>query len=154
MQYIRCLDKTKYFIDPYKNKIYVTKGKRHKGLAYKILKDINLIFLYLEYKDRISAPEFLTYCGYVWVDEAQEDYILTFEDCKTVKYTEVAYCSKAIDKDYENYIKDTYSGEKNEILDFYEDIRRKDKIDELVEKIETIKKQIKDMETEDIEDVR
>lgn len=147
-------DKTKYFLDSNKDKIYCTKGPSgHKGLAYKILRDINLNFLYSIYEDMISAPEFLTYCGYVWVDEAQEDYEMTFEECKTIKYVMVAYCSKTIDEEYIKYLENTYNGKKDVIADFYKDKKRIDMIDEIVEKV---KSQMKNnIETEnDIDDAR
>ena len=148
------LDKTKYFLDPNKNKIYATKGSSgHKGLAYKILQDINLNFLYSSmYEDRISAPEFLTYLGYVWVDEKQEDYEITFEDCKTINYAMVAYCSKVIDEEYIKYLENTYNGEKDMVVDFYKVEQRKAMIDKVVETVRQMKKNI---ETENnIDDAR
>lgn len=148
------LDKTKYFLDPNKNKIYATKGPSgHKGLAYRILRDINLDSLYTcLYEDRISAPEFLTYLGYVWVDEKQEDYEMTFEDCKIINYAMVAYCSKTIGEEYIEYLKTTYNGERDMVADFYKVEQRKAMIDEIVEKVRQMKNNI---ETEnDIDDAR
>lgn len=137
-------DKTKYFLDRNRNKIYAPKGGGHKGLAYSIINEIGLSDLYYHVcEERVSAPEFLTYCGYALVDEAQETYKLTWDSSELVTYKVVAYCSAAINEEYIEYLKTTYEGEKNVIDDCYdiENVNRKKVIDEAIKKIETIRKQ-------------
>lgn len=136
-------DKTKYFLDPNRNKIYARKGGGHKGLAYSIINDIGLSELYhYRYEERVPAAIFLTYCGYVLVDEAQEGYKDSWDSIERVTYMVVAYCSKAIDEDYIEYLKTTYEGEENVIDDSYDTfIHRKKIIDEIIERIEPIIKE-------------
>lgn len=136
-------DKTKYFLDQNRNKIYARKGEGHKSLAYCIINKIGLSELYYRvYEERIPAAIFLTYCGYVLVDEAQETYKQTWDSSELVTYKVVAYCSKAIDEDYIKYLKTTYEGEENVIDDGYDtDIRVKKLIDEVIEKVEIIRKE-------------
>lgn len=137
-------DKTKYFMDANKNKIYVPKGGGHKGLAYNILRDIGLNYLYNYYEDILPVTVFLTYCGYVLVDEGEEKYEESWDDdFKTTKFTVVLYCSAAIDENYIKYIKDTYDSKENIIEDSYsERYIKKDKIDEIMKRIETVRIQI------------
>lgn len=136
-------DKTKYFLDPNRNKIYARKGGGHKGLAYSIINDIGLSELYhYRYEERVPAPIFLTYCGYVLVDEAQEGYKDSWDSIERVTYMVVAYCSKAIDEDYIEYLKTTCEGKENVIEDSYDTfIHRKKIIDEIIERIEPIIKE-------------
>lgn len=61
-------------------------------------------------------------------------------------YKVVIYCSKAIDNDYIEYLKNEYSGEKNEIGDNYkeaEDVREKELIEEIVQKAKAIREKRK-----------
>lgn len=137
-------DKMKYFLDQNRNKIYVKKGGKHKGLAYSIIDDIGLSEIYhYRYEERIPAPVFLTYCGYVYVDEAEEKYYKPWCNSEPIKYKVVIYCSKVIDEDYIEYLKTTYKGEENVIEDGYstEDIHIKNLIDEIIERIEPIIKE-------------
>lgn len=136
-------DKTKYFLDKNRNKIYARKGGGHKGLAYSIIQDIGLSEIYhYMYEERVPAAIFLTYCGYVLVDEAQETYKQTWDSSELVTYKVVGYCSKAIDEDYIEYLKTTYEGEENVIDDSYDTfIHRKKMIDEIIERIEPIIKE-------------
>lgn len=91
------------------------------------------------YEDRIPVTLFLIYCGYVLVDERQENYkfnttLFEYEN-KPCKF--VGYCSKAIDNDYIEYLKSEYSGQENVIEDAYEteNIEEKELIDEILEKV-------------------
>ncbi len=93
-------DRTKYFMNANREKIYARRGQGHKGLAYRIISEEGLNDIYYFYEGRLQAPVFLTYCGYVMVDEGQEKAIepkSIFEDFKTVRYIAVGYCSIAID---------------------------------------------------------
>lgn len=137
-------DKTKYFLDQNKNKRYVLKGSGHKGLAYSILAEIGLSEIYhFRYEQRVPAPVFLTYCGYVLVDEAQETYKVTWDSSKLVTYKFVIYCSKTIDEDYIEYLKTTYAGKDNTIEDSYdiEDKIKQNQIDEIIKEVEKVKKE-------------
>lgn len=132
------LDKTKYFLTPSREKIYATKGQGHKSLAYKIINEIGLFMIYWKYEECMSSPIFLTCCGYVLVDEGEEKIEFGFgEDDKITKFTDVGYCSAAIDKDYIEYLKKTYDNGKNIIDDVYEteDARYKELIDRIIKEL-------------------
>lgn len=144
-------DQTKYFIAPNGEKIYANKGGHHKGLAYGIINRSELADIYYAYENTVKAIDFLTYCGYVMVDEADEKYKLPdniFDDGETVKYASVGYCSAAIDESYIEWIKDTYSGGENVVSDCYEEAepKRKKKIDEIIERIKRMRKAIEEAE--------
>lgn len=136
-------DKTKYFLDQNRNKKYVQKGGSHKGKAYSLINDMGLSELYHHvYEEKISACEFILCCGYVLVDEAQETYKQTWDSSELVTFKAVGYCSAAINEDYIEYLKTTYEGEENVIDDCYDtDIHGKNLIDEVIKKVETIRKE-------------
>ena len=142
-------DRTKYFMDSNREKTYAKRGGGHKGLAYQIIRDIGLDSIYFFYESRVPAPVFLTYCGYVMVDEAQEKTILPediFDDARTVTYTAVGYCSIAIDEEYIKELKDAYSGKDAILVDIYEETESaegKKKIEEIVEKIRNFQNKTK-----------
>ena len=66
-------DKTKYFFNSSKNKIYTRKGQLHEQLARNIIQSAGLNDIYKQYEDDFLTSEFLTYCGYVWVDEPRRN---------------------------------------------------------------------------------
>lgn len=142
-------DKTKYFLGPNKEKIYAIKGQNHKGLAYNILDKIGLAMLYYrKYENFIPSAVFLTYCGYVLVDEGEEKIDLGFLESKVTKYTSVGYCSAAIDEEYVQYLRRTYGNKENILDDIYQtdNIREKTRI---VEVIKTIKERQKENQREE-----
>jgi len=134
-------DRTKYFMNSNREKIYARRGGGHKGIAYRIIGDTGLDGIYYFYEARIPAPVFLTYCGYVMVDEGEERTIIPkdiFDDFKTVKYTSVGYCSISIDKEFQEELKGTYCGEDVILSDVFEEAEspeEKKKIEEIVERI-------------------
>ncbi len=117
----------------------------HKGLAYNIISDIGLGDIYYFYEERLTAPDFLTYCGYVLVDETQEGYREPkniFEDFEEYEYVVVIYCSAVIDKAYIEELKNIYPGEENEFGDTYKDAETDEerrKIDQIIERIKKAK---------------
>lgn len=136
-------NKEKYFLDPNRNKIYALKGEGHKGLAYRELRRIGLEHIYYYYEKTIPASKFLIYCGYVLVDEAEQEYEVSWDSCKVTKFITVGYCSKTIDENYVKYLLDTYDNGKNVIEDGYdtEDISKKNKIDEIIKRIKTVREE-------------
>lgn len=133
------LDKTKYFLTPNKQKIYAVKGQNHKGLAYNILEKTGVSMLYYrKYEEFVPVARFLTYCGYVLVDEGEEKVEFKFgEDDKVTKFTAVGYCSAAIDEEYVEYLKRTYGKPENIFDDDYatDNVRIKNMIDTIIKEV-------------------
>ena len=116
----------------------------HKGLAYNIISDIGLGNIYYFYEERVNAPDFLTYCGYVLVDEAQEGYRKPrdiFDDFEKYYYAVVIYCSAVIDEAYIEELKRMYPSEDSEFGDTYGDVDadKKRRIDQIIERIKKAK---------------
>lgn len=134
-------DKTKYFLDSNKQKIYAKKGSGHKDLAYDILFKTGLNSIYARYEDYVPATEFLTYCCYVLVDEAEETIIQDgpFAEIEVIKFTTIAYCSASISEEYIEYLKNTYTNPENVFDDSYKSsFVEKKTIDEIIEKAKRI----------------
>lgn len=139
------LDKTKYFLTPSREKIYAVKGQGHKGLAYNILNKIGLSMLYHgKYEEFVPVASFLTYCGYVLVDEGEEKVELgLFEDDKVTRITVVGYCSATIGEEYVEYLKRTYGSPENILDDTYktENVRIKNMIDTIIKEVKERQKE-------------
>lgn len=120
------------------------KDNGHKGLAYNTISNIRLDNIYYFYEERVTAPDFLTYCGYVLVDEAQEGYRKPkdiFDDFEKYCYAVVIYCSAVLDEAYIEELKHMYPSEDNEFGDTYGDVDADEKrrIDQIIERIKKAK---------------
>lgn len=129
----------KYFLDQNKEKIYAKKGWGHKDLAYNIMRKTGLIDIYWAYQNYVPPAVFVTYCGYVLIDEAEEKAELDKDDdlfrYKITKFTTIGYCSPLVSKEYFEYLKNTYTNPENVFDDSYElPFVEKKTIDEIIEK--------------------
>lgn len=148
------LDKTKYFLIPEEDmpffendqdRVYAIKGgSGHKGLAYSILSRTGLSYIYYRYEERIPAAVFLTYCGYILVDEGEIKYKAgggLFDRDESINFTLVGYCSAVLSQEEIDNLKEAYKGENNEFSDSYErnSGKDKDRIDEIIERVKQLR---------------
>lgn len=122
--------------------------KGHNKLAEEVLEEIGLDSVYSEYCNKMTPSLFLTFCGYVLVDENEKYY--DSDKKEFIKYTVAIFCSVSIGKDYAEYVKSRYAGEGNLVEDVCEssDIG-KEMINQIIKRIREIKEKQKTIEDEE-----
>ena len=114
------LDKTKYFLSPNKEKIYALKGEGHDRIAERIIDQMGLNDIYIWNEYSMTRSLFLTYCGYVLVDEGEKKCEPKEFGMEYTEFALVVYCSASISEEYIGYLKNVYGKKGNQLEDSYE----------------------------------